>query len=166
LLKSEPVPPSPEQVQQSVIGLAEQAKQQMIANPGAPMPPPPDVNAISQQLTQPSVPIDPVWDFHQQHVQTIQDWLASQERFDEEAKGNFAGIENVKLHGMEHKKVLQSQQGPGQQKPPSASINFKDLPPDGKIQLAQEAGISLNPALMMAQQAAEAQKPAMERPNA
>ena len=35
----------------------------------------------------PLLPIDPVWDFHQQHIQTIQDWLASQDKFDEESKG-------------------------------------------------------------------------------
>ena len=30
-------------------------------------------------------------------------------------------------------------------KPPSESINFKDLPPEGKAQMAEQAGINLNP---------------------
>ena len=32
-----------------------------------------------------------------------------------------------------------------QAKPPSESISFKDLPPEGKVQMAQQAGIQLNP---------------------
>jgi hypothetical protein len=168
LLKSGPAEPTPEQVQQGVqqelIPLAQQAAQHM-QQTGQPVPPPPpEVIAqlsqkVTQQLTQPTVPIDPVWDFHQQHIQTIQDWLASQDRFDEEAKGNFPGIENVKLHGMAHKQALAAAQQPPQGKPPSVSINFSDLPSDGKIQAAKEAGITLNPAIMaasdLAQHAAE-----------
>lgn len=42
------------------------------------------------------------------------------------------------------------QQQPGQAqgggKPPAETINFKDLPPNGKVQLAAQAGIQLNPA--------------------
>ena len=110
--------------------------------------------------------IDPVWDFHQQHIQTIQDWLASQDKFDEEAKGNFEGIENVKLHGMEHKQALQAQSAPPQGKPPSVSINFADLPPDGQLQAAKEAGIQLNPAGVIMQEVQKNAKTAQEKPNA
>lgn len=38
----------------------------------------------------------------------------------------------------------QAAQG-AQEKPPSESINFKDLPPDGKAQMAQKVGIVLHP---------------------
>lgn len=41
---------------------------------------------------------------------------------------------------------------------PSRSISFKDLPFDGKIQLAQQAGIELAPEVMMAEQQAEVAK--------
>ena len=108
LLKSGPSMPAPQEVEQAVMGMAQKAAQGM--QQGQPAPPPPDLNAVEQSLAKPTVPIDPVWDFHQQHIQTIQDWLASQDRFDEEAKGNFPGIENVKLHGMQHKQALQAQQ--------------------------------------------------------
>jgi len=37
-----------------------------------------------------------------------------------------------------------------EKKPPSASISFKDLPLDGQIQLAEQAGIQLNPELALA----------------
>jgi hypothetical protein len=157
LLKSGPSQPAPQEIQQAVEGMAQKAAQVMQQQPGMPPPPPPDLNAVAKSLEKPTVPIDPVWDFHQQHIQTIQDWLASQDRYDEEAKGNFEGIENVKLHGMAHKQALAQQQA-GQQaqnKPPSVSINFADLPPDGQIQAAQEAGIKLNPTIMAAQQLAQ-----------
>jgi hypothetical protein len=45
---------------------------------------------VTQELTQPTVPIDPVWDMHPQHIQTITDWLASQDRFDFPWKGSSA----------------------------------------------------------------------------
>jgi hypothetical protein len=44
------------------------------------------------------------------------------------------------------KRAMEAKQdASGGQKPPSASISFKDLPPDGKTQLAAQAGIQLNP---------------------
>jgi len=48
--------------------------------------------------------------------------------------------------------------------PPSASISFKDLPPDGKVQLAQQAGIELNPMLLVAMQMNE-ERQAQEKDN-
>ena len=115
----------------------------------------------------PTVPIDPVWDYHQEHFQTIKDWLASQDRFDEEAKGNFPGIENVKLHGEAHKQAIDAAQQPPQGKPPSVSINFADLPPDGQLQAAKEAGISLNPQGVIMQEIQKQQpKPQLGAPNA
>lgn len=38
------------------------------------------------------------------------------------------------------------------EKPPSTSINFKDLPPDGQSQLAEKAGINLHPEAIAAHQ--------------
>jgi len=60
-------------------------------------------------------------------------------------------------------------------KPPSESINFKDLPPDGQVQMAAQAGITITPAAVAAEQnrqqavkqaeqaAKEAAKPKPER---
>lgn len=39
--------------------------------------------------------------------------------------------------------------------PPSVSISFKDLPPDGQIQAASQAGITLNPHIVIAEKMAE-----------
>ena len=52
-------------------------------------------------------------------------------------------------------------QGQGQEsKEPSKSISFKDLPPEGKSQLAAQAGIQLNPASVVAYE--ESNKPVVE----
>jgi len=51
---------------------------------------------------------------------------------------------------IERLQKLQQPQGPPPPKPPSESINFKDLPPDGQAQLAEKAGIHLNPAAIAA----------------
>lgn len=161
LLKSGPSVPAPQEVEaavkQKLAQMAPQAMQQAQQQGiGAPPPPPPEViqqmmQQATQALTKPTVPIDPEWDMHPLHVQTITDWLASQARFDEEAKGNFPGIENVKLHGMAHKQAMAAAQQAPAGKPPSVSINFADLPPDGQVQAAKEAGIQLNPTIMAAQ---------------
>ena len=50
----------------------------------------------------------------------------------------------MKLHGMGHKQEIEAQQQPAQSKPPSESINYADLPPDGQMSSAK-AGIQLNP---------------------
>ena len=160
LLKSSPIPPTQQQMMAAVQPMAQAAAQQI--QQGAPPPPPPDEQALIKSLSQPTVPIDPDWDQHQFHVQVITDWLASQECQQEKERGNQAGIENVKLHGALHKKALAAAQQPPQTKPPSESINYADLPIDGKIQMAAHGGITLNPQgliAMEAQKSAEAMKP-------
>ena len=167
LLKSGPSQPSDQEVIAAITQMGQKAAQTLQQNPGMPPPPPPDPEAVKKSLMRPTVPIDPVWDYHQEHFQTIKDWLASQDRFDEEAKGNFPGIENVKLHGEAHKQAIDAAQQPPQGKPPSVSINFADLPPDGQLQAAKEAGISLNPQGVIMQEIQKQQpKPQLGAPNA
>lgn len=53
-------------------------------------------------------------------------------------------------------KVIQARQaaaGQGEKKPPSQSISFKDLPPEGKAQMAAEVGIQLHPEAIAAHDA-------------
>lgn len=45
---------------------------------------------------------------------------------------------------MQQKQAAQANANP-EQKPPSLSINFKDLPPEGQAQMAKQAGIDLHP---------------------
>jgi len=56
--------------------------------------------------------------------------------------------------------------GQGEKKPPSQSINFKDLPPEGKAQMAAEVGINLHPEGIAAHDAhvAAQSKPAVPLP--
>jgi hypothetical protein len=65
--------------------------------------------------------------------------------------------QNVSLHAQAHQKALQAAQAPPQEKPPSETINFKDLPPAGQVQLAAKGGIQLSPQDIIAQQAAALQ---------
>lgn len=41
---------------------------------------------------------------------------------------------------------------PSTGEPPSTSLKYEDLPPDGKVQLAAKAGIQLNPAIVVAEE--------------
>ena len=51
------------------------------------------------------------------------------------------------------KEVMQmmQQQSQGEEKPPSESISFKDLPPEGKVQMAKQAGIEIAPEQIQAE---------------
>lgn len=59
-------------------------------------------------------------------------------------------------HKQEEGRIAQQNAGKGD--PPSTSINYKDLPPEGKAQLAREANIQLTPQDIMAQQVQEQQQ--------
>ena len=164
LLKSGPDIPTPEQ---ALMAIAPQIQQAM--SQGAPAPPPPNpqqVQQLQQSQAKPTVPIDPDWDMHQFHIEVIQDWLESEECQQEKEKGNLPGIANVKLHGKMHKDYLASQAQPPQGKPPSVSINFSDLPPDGQLQAAKEAGITLNPQNLIAQHEQELAAKSQPKPQA
>lgn len=91
LLQQAPLPPDPGEMfaYQAVAG-------QAIAI-GQPAPPPPG--------PQPSVPVDEL-DFHVWEFQKCQEWLSSKARRDEDAKGNQAGVMNVKLHALAHKAMI------------------------------------------------------------
>jgi hypothetical protein len=69
----------------------------------------------------------------------------------EAALNNQAGFNNVTLHWEEHMQAAAQKQGGAQAKPPSESINYKDLPPDGQVQLAAKGGITLDAAKLEAE---------------
>lgn len=130
LLREEPVPPAAEDIAQWQQA-AMQARQQGQPVPAAPQP-------------QPSVQVDEEWDYHQPEVDKIQEWLSSDARVEEERKGNFAGIANVKLHGAAHKAALAKQaaqqSAANQQARMSISGAFKDLDAATKVQVLQADG--------------------------
>ncbi len=53
--------------------------------------------------------------------------------------------------------------GGGEKKPPSVSISFKDLPPDGQAQAAAQAGIQLDPTQLAVASAVEAEAKALPK---
>ena len=99
LLANVPQPPSQQAMMQyahikAVYDTAVQAGMQETQGP--PQPPP----------QQSSVPIDPIFDFNKYEFQECQAWLNSEERVEEEKKGNLLGIENVRLHGIAHEQAM------------------------------------------------------------
>ena len=139
----------------------EQAKQAMSQLAPPPGTPPEMVQQAQAQLTQAvsqipqlvsSVPIDEELDDHANEMAEIKTWANTPEGIKERAN-NPNGFINVRLHYDEHKAALTAlvkQQQMSQQpamKPVSESIstNFKDLPPEGQMQVAQKLGIQLNP---------------------
>jgi hypothetical protein len=116
LLKTTPVPPSPQEEQQFEQS-AEMAAQS-IEQGGMPPAPP----QIPQP--QPSVPVDPIYDMHQLEFEAVQDWINSSEG-QEQKVTNPAGFENVRLHGLEHQKYM------GMMAPPAPMGGGPGAPPPG-----------------------------------
>jgi hypothetical protein len=95
------------------------------------------------QALQPSVPVDAECDNHPEEAAVYQRWING--RDGQQAKReNPKGFLNVRLKYLAHKKLAEAMQQPAG-KPPSKSINYKDLPPDGQVQLAEEAGLHIAP---------------------
>jgi hypothetical protein len=114
-----------------------------------------------EQLYRSSIQIDPIMDDHQSEFTEGRTWVNS--RKGQQAKREKQeGFLNVRLHLLEHKKMIdQAQQAQMQaqvgmmqaeeqakaaakpQKDPSESINYKDLGPSGRIQLAKRAGLDV-----------------------
>jgi hypothetical protein len=98
-----------------------------------------------------TVPIDPDVDDMASMIQTTKDWANSNDGIKAKAT-NQPGYLNVITQMKEREAFMAQQQQAPQQKPPSESINFKDLPPDGQVEMAGQAGIKLDPRLLVAKQ--------------
>lgn len=132
LLKSGPVQPPPQMAQ-------------------GPMGP-----AAQQQPPQPTIMLDEMLDDPTVAMAECRRWFQS-DAGQEQALDNPNGVANVRAffaHCMTIAKQQAAAMGGGDgQKPPSESINYKDLTPGGKVQMASQAGIKENPA-ELAQKAA------------
>lgn len=107
LLRESPVPPDMQTVQQAAL----QNPQLMAAmadwerHPTAPdgsripMPIPPE-------MMEPSIQVDPEFDNNPVEFQTVVDWLSGEQCRKEKAEGNFKGVQNVRLHGLQHKNAI------------------------------------------------------------
>ncbi|HLZ90216.1 MAG TPA: zinc ribbon domain-containing protein [Candidatus Acidoferrum sp.] len=112
----------------------------------------PGPNGPQPQFTS-TLPVDPDLDRHQPEMQEIVRWWNSPAGIQEKLK-NPMGCANVRAHFMEHKQAMAAQQS-AQNKPPSESMNFKDMPTSGKVQMAAQANIQLNPMELEAKDAQE-----------
>lgn len=86
-------------------------------------------------------------DNDQAHMEEIETWAEQPEGIRAQAE-NPDGFANIMAHYDEHEAQLAKKQaakaGPQEEKEPSQSISFKDLPIDGKVQLAAKAKIKLD----------------------
>lgn len=159
LLAEVPVP--------NIQAIAMQGKSMMMSQAtGAPPPKP----LTPEESFSPSVKIDPEVDDHATEAQACQDWMNSPEG-QQAKRDDPRGYLNVRLHYLAHKQAAQNAQmqqakmavlakgamaaaeahgkasAPLQEKRPAESINFKDLPTGGKLQMAALGGIDLAPDL-------------------
>lgn len=105
LLKNKPLPPPPEMLEEALVQHAAVALQAQTA--GQPVPPAP----TAQSLEQPSVDIDPDFDFHQFAWEYWQRWtVENADKLSAESPEKAAGVQNCKLHALEHKKIVDAMQ--------------------------------------------------------
>jgi hypothetical protein len=125
---------------------------------GAPLPGMPDPAKGMPGQMQSTVPLQPL-DRHDVEFEECKRW-ANSEAGQQARMENPAGYANVIAHAMQHK--AQIAQNDGAKKPPSESINFKDMPPSGKAQMAAQAGIQLSPEELEAKEAQDKAEKAAE----
>ena len=92
-----------------------------------------------------SVAVDPEVDFNDAEAEACRDWLNSPDgrKFKNGTQKQRMAWMNVRLHMTEHKALIQP---PSDMKPPSWSVNFKDLPPDAAAKILENAGLEEAPA--------------------
>jgi hypothetical protein len=111
--------------------------------------PPEELQQAEQQLEQlpplvSSEPIDAELDDNETESRTCWQYLMSAEGRKMKKNGR-AHYDNVRLHFLEHVKVLLDNQAKNKQhKPATEAINIKDLPPKGAVQLAAQNDINLS----------------------
>jgi hypothetical protein len=117
LLAETPIPPSMEEVQQAAVKNPQllqamtQWEQNKVGSDGKEMPAP-----IPPEMYSPSIKVDPEFDSHEVEYAVVADWLSGEDRRKEEQKGNTLGIQNVRLHGLQHKANIPPPMPPPDQK--------------------------------------------------
>ncbi len=101
--------------------------------------------AMSMPDFLPSIQPDAKVDYHQWEAQACKNWLNSPRGREKKygSQQEQAGYMNVRLHMLAHEAL--SDQQPPLSKPPSLSINYKDLPPEAGAALLQREGLPANP---------------------
>lgn len=98
LLQQAPLPPSPEEMAAAMV---DHAAGHVAAVVGGTQEPPP----LAPPPMHSTIPVDEL-DYHQWEFEKCQEWLSSAARREEDKKGNQAGVENVKLHALEHRAMM------------------------------------------------------------
>lgn len=126
-----------------------QAPPQMTMQPGPDGQP---MQAMVQPPPQPTVPVGK-YDLHEIELAQIVEYLSS-DQGQELHRANPAGEQNLILHADMHAAAIEQKNKANAPppKPPSESIALKDLPTSGKVQMAAQSGIQLNPAEMDAKE--------------
>jgi hypothetical protein len=102
LLQQSPIGPTPEEIEAAH---EEHAAQTMLTQAGGPAPAPFD----PQSLMHSSVPVEPL-DFHDWEFEECREFLSDYPKVQQQINaGNQAGIQNVRLHAMEHQKFMQQE---------------------------------------------------------
>lgn len=91
---------------------------------------------------EPTIPVDPTVDKHDIEAEVCSSFLRSS--IGQYMKDvNPGGYANIVAHMEQHQQNIQ--QTPGNEQPPKTQINYKDLQPDGQVQLAAQAGLTIQP---------------------
>lgn len=139
LLRTAPMP------NEKKIKLAEEIAQ-AARNPEIP---PAQLQQAQQELQQmpdmvSTVPVDPQVDLNEAESEACGDWLNSPDgrKFKNGTQKQRSAWQNVRLHKLEHDAFIKP---PVDMKPPSWSVNFKDLPPDAAAKILEKAGLEDQP---------------------
>jgi hypothetical protein len=110
LLQQSPIPPDPAEMMATAQphAAATIAGHAGMGQMPPPLPPPPYRSSIEPQEA----------DYHVYEAKKCQEWLSSNERRRQDAMGNTAGVENVKLHWKEHMMMVAAMAPP----PPPAPV--------------------------------------------
>lgn len=132
--------PQPNPAKQQAVAAAQQAV--ATGNPAA--------QQLMQQIAQlpdeiSSVPVDKELDLHEAEFQACSDLLNGPEgrRMKNGTQRERAAYANIRLHALEHKANISKPASDA--KPPSISINYRDLPPIAAAEALERAGVPAPP---------------------
>ncbi len=133
--------------------------QRLIAAEPFQPPPQPQMNPETKQVALVPAPprasegINDIFDRHDVMLETAINWANSDAGQDEQ-RNNPKGFMNVYFWAKELAQIIAQKDAANKlpPKPPSESIALKDLPTGGKVQMAAQAGLQLDPAEMDAKE--------------
>lgn len=131
-------------------------KAQQVLQQGQGQANPAQVQQLQQAISQipemvSTVQVDEVCDDHDAEGQTCLEFINSPKgrKLKNGTPQEKASFQNVRTHYLEHKKFSDAKKAQmaqmAQKQKVGESMNYKDLPPEGQVQMAGQAGIQINP---------------------